>query len=428
MKNNIVDHKFKQAMDSATATPPPNAWGNIAKASALKKQRRIFMRNCMRYAAIAILLLTIGVSLWQFEKSAIPTTFEYNTPVLAYRENIVCDMSTPPVLISGTYRPKQTRRIESFDPLTTTTLSGEQLNAIAPQATFIGLKKQDITPLTDGENIKIYEQYRAMINPNLKKNTYQPEHTVRKSVPTPVKYSLSCVVAPGFNQSQYNSSIPNTRGAAYTESDMKGGFNLGGGVNVVMQTGKRFSFQTGVLYSKIVHSTVETNIYYPRAEAVTLSAITNTVHSALGKIKNQTEAVVFQSDQIVPTSYTRSQTNNAIEQEFASIDIPLYVRYKLVDYKLGVHLMGGFSGSILVGNNAYLNYDNSREKMGKTEDIRPFNLSANLGVTFEYPILKNLHFIAEPGFRYYLQSFSQDNQILFRPYQFSFSTGLGVTF
>ena len=155
-----------------------------------------------------------------------------------------------------------------------------------------------------------------------------------------------------------------------------------------------------------------------RSQAKTLStSINNVVYSALGKVNNNTNAVVFQSDQLVPTSFAKSQSNNAIEQEFASIDIPLMVRYKLVDYKLGIHLLGGFSGSILVGNNAYLNYEDTREKMGKTEDIRPFNVSANLGITFEYPILKNLHFIAEPGFRYYLQSFSQDNQIMFRPYQ-----------
>ena len=245
MKDNIFDKHFKAAMQGAATPPPPNAWNAIAHKATLKRQRRVVMRNFMRYAAIILLLLTIGGSLWQFARISTPTTIEFNTPIVAYSTNVVTDMSNLPILTS-TKRSIQIENIrEEMQLMETQGITPQPLSTQTLIVKEIGIKKQSITPLTDAENIKVLEQYLALTNPKLKQNIYQPQNEIKKSTSTPIKYSLSCIVTPGYNESKYSSTLSNARGASYTNTDMKGGFNMGGGLKLVMQSGKRFSLQTG---------------------------------------------------------------------------------------------------------------------------------------------------------------------------------------
>ena len=90
--------------------------------------------------------------------------------------------------------------------------------------------------------------------------------------------------------------------------------------------------------------------------------------------------------------------------------------------------MGGFGASFMVRNETTLTYDGVSESMGETEGIRKFNISTNVGIGVEYPITKAISFRMEPGFKYYLQSLSKDGDIKFKPYTFTFSTGIGISF
>lgn len=438
MRNSLFDKNFREALNRAEATPPPLLWATIADRMEQQSRRRFIMRRAIQCAAIIALLLTISTSLWysqQFNNDTLSNTFSEISPV-KYPENILGILSSTPQLIADNriqhnstvknkkdYDIKPLSAHQSIDEAMVTAYNENLCNKMT-------LKQQEIIPLTDRRNVKLkndYENYLQHTNPIVQTT---PQLSKHKKNETDINYSLECIVSPSYTDSQYNSTIPNTRGRNYSDSEMKGGFKVGGGVKFVMSTNKRLSFQTGILYNQIFHSTIENNVYYPR-NSQTLSTFTNKNHvinSALGRIKNKSQAVVFQSEQLVPTDYSGTAKQSAIEHEFMTIDIPLLIKYKIIDYKVDIHLLGGFSGSFMINNKAYLEYNNSREYLGKTEDIRPFNLSANVGFVLEYPILKHISILAEPGFKYYLQSFSQDNQILFKPYAFSFSTGIGVTF
>ena len=66
--------------------------------------------------------------------------------------------------------------------------------------------------------------------------------------------------------------------------------------------------------------------------------------------------------------------------------------------------------------------------MGEAENIRTFNISTNVGFGIEYPLSKSIRLKLEPGFKYYLQSLSKNSDIDFKPYSFTFSTGIGINF
>ena len=104
------------------------------------------------------------------------------------------------------------------------------------------------------------------------------------------------------------------------------------------------------------------------------------------------------------------------------------MKYYLNNNKIRFSLLAGFSGSFIISNKAYLNYENNREYIGSTENIRNFNISTDWALGVEYPISPKVKIMLEPGFRYYLQSISEDENIDFKPYIFSFSTGIGINF
>lgn len=115
-------------------------------------------------------------------------------------------------------------------------------------------------------------------------------------------------------------------------------------------------------------------------------------------------------------------------QVFDFVEIPLFARYLLVDSKLGVELMGGFSTNILTGNNVYMENNSGREQVGSTEDISTMNFSGSAGVGLIYALGKNLSLSVEPRFSYYLNSINHSGDVSFKPWRVGVFTGLSYDF
>ena len=108
--------------------------------------------------------------------------------------------------------------------------------------------------------------------------------------------------------------------------------------------------------------------------------------------------------------------------------MPLILRYRVVDRRLGFHLLGGLSSNFLVGNTAYYQEGGNKEEIGATSNLRPVNYSSVVGIGVDYSISKRFHVNLEPTFRYYLNSINTGSLIKSHPYTIGFFTGLLYTF
>ena len=144
-------------------------------------------------------------------------------------------------------------------------------------------------------------------------------------------------------------------------------------------------------------------------------------------VKSKAQAAVYTMDANIALK-DADMPEGSIEQQFDAIEIPLLFRYRLNDNRVRFSVVGGFGASFMVRNETRLTYDGITESMGETDGIRKFNISTNLGLGMEYPITKAISFKVEPGFKYYLQSLSKNSDIDFKPYTFTFSTGIGINF
>jgi len=120
--------------------------------------------------------------------------------------------------------------------------------------------------------------------------------------------------------------------------------------------------------------------------------------------------------------------SDKIDQYFQFIELPFMLRYKLLNRKLKMNLLGGLGTNVLIGNRVMLVTDNGKSRIGETRGIRTINYSGNFGFGFDYDLGKNFLFTVEPQFKYYLNNINEDISLSSRPYSIGMYTGIRYIF
>jgi hypothetical protein len=213
-----------------------------------------------------------------------------------------------------------------------------------------------------------------------------------------------------------------------------GAMAYSGGVNVNYSLLRRLSLQSGVYYSRYGVN-VDNAYVFEDVEGLS-SARFYSINNSSGII--DIENVDYVTNKGDHKYYNTGSPNfdkpspevssGEIIQNFEYIEVPLILRYRLIDRKIGFNFLGGLSTNLLVGSNTYYHSGGDREKIGKTTDIKPFNYSSIVGLGLDYAISQHLKINLEPTFRYYLNSINQSSVIRSYPYSFGIFTGLRYNF
>ena len=115
-------------------------------------------------------------------------------------------------------------------------------------------------------------------------------------------------------------------------------------------------------------------------------------------------------------------------QSFNYLEIPLNIRYSIIDRTVRVQLVGGVSTNLLVNNNIVVNTAEGRSVIGGSEDLRTMNYSGNAGVGVVYDLFDRFSLRVEPRFRYFLHSVNSSSLPSTRPYTFGVYTGINYLF
>ncbi len=129
-----------------------------------------------------------------------------------------------------------------------------------------------------------------------------------------------------------------------------------------------------------------------------------------------------------PSKYPLTQVGNDIRQVFRYLELPLVLRYKVIDSKVGLNVSGGVAYGLLVDNLAYTGEGSDMVTVGHTEGINPHSLSSQLGLGMEYNISKKISFNLEPVFRYYMTPLSDISGPLYKPYSLGVFSGFFFKF
>lgn len=221
--------------------------------------------------------------------------------------------------------------------------------------------------------------------------------------------------------------------------------DLAGGISVELKKGKRWSIQSGIYYSGIDQSAKNKTVSDGKSSLdansgsnyfntpVNLSPSTNrmTMNSQAGVIElNKIPSGLVLGTSLEDKSFATSVivSPTSFIQNFDYIEIPLYLRYTLIDTRIDVVMLGGFSSNLLVGNRIFVEDASGKSLVGKTQDMETLNYSGTVGVGFRYGLSKRLSLNIEPRIKYYLKSLNRNSSVTYKPYTIGVFTGLSYEF
>lgn len=314
--------------------------------------------------------------------------------------------------------------IESFKSL---------LNSKTPNTSLLATKKQKgkkqvFTP----EEIKIIDNNRSVLAMNKtdeKKGNWMVGAAISPS------YSLN---SPSYSE-EYASNMANPRSGSNV--------NVGGGFSVEYKTKSRWSIESGLFYSKLNQNASNSMGIANRMKGDYYYSVADEYYAMNAEISNgmlnmnSVAGVIEVDNQKLPNSVqlggsfdealagnTSLQTNGDFNQNFEYLEIPLLLKYMLVDSDFNIQLLSGISTNMLVGNNVILKDNSGSNKIGKTLGMADFTYSGILGIEVNYQLASNISLNVEPRIKYYFNSLNENVNVNFQPYVFGLFTGLTYSF
>jgi len=216
-----------------------------------------------------------------------------------------------------------------------------------------------------------------------------------------------------------------------------------GGITLSFNVFSRLSVQTGILYSQTGQSINNlisvTNMYAAVSSInpysknfVRTSSGSVIVASNLKSDTNTTYSSYFNAESQATNAVSGPIVSNPLKYRlFERIDyleIPLMLRYRIIDRKLNFYVLTGMSANVLIDTNVFVDNGTELVKGGTILMARPVNYSSTFGLGFGYQMMKNLLIGFEPSFKYYLQPYTTSSQIGSNPYVFGLFTGVVYSF
>jgi hypothetical protein len=215
-----------------------------------------------------------------------------------------------------------------------------------------------------------------------------------------------------------------------------------GGVAFSYKVNKRFSIQSGLYFSSVGQEVDGINSFggfqkydYNKGDRNFQVLTTNGIlYTNNGDVFLNASGPVdriltnYTNDVFDPDKASLQYINNTLRQNFSYLELPIILRYKLIDKAIDFNLIGGISYNMLVNNSVYTIVDGGKYPIGKTDGLNMISFSSSLGMGMEYSFSKNISLNLEPTFRYYLNPFNQSSGTKIHPYSFGIFSGVSYKF
>ncbi|MFZ0283040.1 MAG: outer membrane beta-barrel protein [Bacteroidales bacterium] len=213
-----------------------------------------------------------------------------------------------------------------------------------------------------------------------------------------------------------------------------------GGVGFAYKISRKLSIQSGLYYSSVgqqVNGISSFGGFRPydftkggdNFKVLTSNGLISTSNADVFLLDPTGDRVQtrYTRDVFDPTKASLSYISSSLYQNFSYIEMPVILRYKVIDKTFDFNLIGGLSYNLLVNNSVHTMIDGSRYQVGSTE-LNPFMLSSSLGMGMEYNLSEKFSLNLEPTFRYYLNPFGSVPGVRVHPYSFGIFSGLSFKF
>jgi hypothetical protein len=461
-----IDNIIREKLEGFSASPPPHIWANVQQQLAAQKlkTRKMYI-GWISAAAVVVLAFLAG---WYFNGNSViqenvkaaneivqpdknTTNTEAQTAKIAAQNTVeqpVNDLketinTEAAVLIAAAPVSSKTEKTKS-DKINYSSASREIIVLSRIESADARVAQSQVPNAALATKTEIVtedylsESEQLLIAENIK--------NINESAKSDNNWKMGMFVAPGY--SSYNASHTESYSKNMTYSDSEGNSNVSSGLSVQYKASRRWIVESGIYYAQNGQEsetsmrvlTQNMDSYYGLASGES-SYFSNAVRMENNNLEmNSTAGVIAFSgtpkgaELSADFEASKSDVSNLMvpngqfSQVFQFMEIPLYVRYRIVDSKFGVELITGLNAGIVVGNDAYIDNQYGKQNIGETQDISPVNLSGTVGFGLNYALGKHFAVALEPRFNYYLNSINTNSSVDFRPYRLGFYTGVSYEF
>ncbi len=471
MLKNSIDKIVKDKLNGMEIEPPEYVWTSINQRILDGKHRKRILLYWQSVAAIALLILSIGVvyfatngtarkkQMANVEKRTTVKDSEADKVVqkdYVARNNVQQTVITSSVVKSKADKTNQISYVNKESNAAEIAIEGNDVVAKQQITVYPGKISEEVY-LSKLDYLSISTAKESLPDAKIimvDKHTFQKSEMYAYNVEIPTynsntkkyKFILGGSVSPTYNyrsidESQNSYVVHSTNDFPANET---GVISVSGGVNIRMEGKSRWSFETGVLYSQVgqevsnsttyssIAAVTSANVLYSdNSNDISVSKVSG-IGNSLGEIhyNNNTSLGVeknFQKSGVylaAPLNTYESASEITIKQLLDYIEIPLMIRYAVFNNKPLITLAGGFSTNFLVDNTAYVIENGESINAGETEGINSISYSSTLGIGLELPLGKSFRFSLEPRFKYYITPVNSQAYNSFRPYSFGVFGGV----
>ena len=434
-----IDLLFRNGLKDFEVLPPVGVWGNIFPVIR-KKQKPVIL---LRSAALIAVLLSISFLAYRWSKEL---SSSLQNPMLAVSEESI---QVPDNILIA----ENQGRAPLSDNMPGTT---ERKNQAADQSGIVEssvdeyISSFDQNPVTDkgypvnSDNIDIpainqtiqrFSYYAGNVKPDFESLNKLDYEEQKEKIN---RWSVTAMASPTYylRMEMNNNELSNQ-----ISSSEQSRISYSGGVSFAYKISKKLSIQSGLYYSSIGNEVGGINSFagfreydYTKGdhnfEVLTSSGTIYTENADIFLLDNSGNRVLtrYTNDVFDPTKANLSYINNSLLQNFSYIEMPVILRYKLIDKSVDFNLIGGLSYNLLVNNSVHTVIDGSKYTIGKTAGLNSFMVSSSMGMGIEYSLSEKFSLNLEPTFRYYLSPFGEMAGLRIHPYSFGVFSGLSYKF
>ncbi|MEP1854308.1 outer membrane beta-barrel protein, partial [Nonlabens ulvanivorans] len=239
------------------------------------------------------------------------------------------------------------------------------------------------------------------------------------------KWNASSVIAPIYSSTMGGSSIDQE----FADNNKAAGLNLSYGVNVGYNLSPRLSVRTGVHKVNLSYTTNDivygVTVQPGDVQLLSVNSYDRNAVSNPGAVSTADLGSSFSQEFLSDNTFTGFQ--GEISQRLGYLEVPLELKYKLLDRKLSVNVMGGLSALFLTDNSIAVTNNTSKLELGEDDNFNSFNHSANFGLGIDYLFTDQLGITVEPMFKYQLNAL-KENTADFKPFNVGIYSGITYRF
>lgn len=412
-----IDRVFQEAFQDFEAQPPHSSWHHIEKKLTTKKKKFIPFLVLLKYAAVVtsgFIIFGLGSLYQKFKTSSsgIPEN-QYATQSEIIYKNDQNFWKNPFIDNSKTdYSSIFWQDLDLiFDAFSNQTSSETVSHAYNKEKNinvdFLNYESASIVQNTlDFETSMLLFDRQHLLKKSKEKNSSEIKNP----------WIVNPQIAPIYASSLNGSNTLNQKYAAHTND-----INMSYGVKLAYQITPKLSVRTGVNQVNMNYKTEDIVQTY-NMPSYSKTNLQNTVAS------QQKYVTSYDAKRANYEEYSSGNgTSGYLNQDMGFIEIPVEVEYKLIDKKIGFHIMAGTSTLLLNQNQVSFHSETFNNYVGKTANINKTSFSANIGFGVDYNFSEKWSLNLEPNFKYQINTFEVETTNV-QPYYFGLFSGVKFRF